>query len=574
MVTRRVGEAPVYSQYIVPREPAPDDKDLEPGEKKKKKRKGGQNKNRRQPFRQLLSNRLCPSVIRNEECGITSQVCKKIHDKKQFLEIKGCDLGEECVIFNKFGKCSYGIACRYGSKHLDSELNSVVDEAKWEKMKIYEVKKTLSKDLHSYLRGKKVWFGASYTHLENVGIQISNELLQHRTKNKRAKVENPEGEVSEEPITTDAVFEEVREEYYCLSGKPRRTLGDTIRGKTFLAPLTTVGNLPFRRVCKEYGVDVTCGEMALCEDLLQGNASEWALMKRHHTEDIFGVQICANSPLKVAKTVELISSECNVDFIDLNVGCPIDLVYNKGAGSALMDRALRLEQMVEAMVAVSSVPISVKVRIGTSEKNITGKSLCERLSKTGVSHLAMHGRTRQQRYTKHADWDYVAQCREVCQPVPLFGNGYVLSYEDYNTRLQQADGVMIARGALIKPWIFQEIKEQRHIDISSSERLDMLKRFRDYGLEHWGTDIAGVEKCRHFLLEWLSFLYRYIPVGLLEVLPQRINERPPTYFGRDDLETLMCSPKSSDWIQITEMLLGKVPDEFNFVPKHVANSYN
>lgn len=136
----------------------------------------------------------------------------------------------------------------------------------------------------------------------------------------------------------------------------------------------------------------------------------------------------------------------------------------------------------------------------------------------------------------------------------------------------------LCRGALLKPWLFTEIKEQRHWDISSSERLAILQDFTHYGLEHWGSDTQGVEKTRRFLLEWLSFLCRwvlglarrgwgpcvgtarpdpaptaarrYVPVGLLERLPQRINERPPYYVGRDYLETLMASQRAADWIRI------------------------
>lgn len=161
--------------------------------------------------------------------------------------------------------------------------------------------------------------------------------------------------------------------------------------------------------------------------------------------------------------------------------------------------------------------------------------------------------------------------------IPIIGNGDIFSFTDYEEKMA-TEGVsktaMIARGALIKPWLPTEIKERRHWDISASERLEILKDFVRFGLEHWGSDQQGVNNCRRFLLEWLSFLYRYVPVGLLEVVPQQLNERPPMHMlGRNDLETLFLSQHSADWIKISEMLLGPVPDDFKFRPKHKANSY-
>ena len=93
-------------------------------------------------------------------------------------------------------------------------------------------------------------------------------------------------------------------------------------------------------------------------------------------------------------------------------------------------------------------------------------------------------------------------------------------------------------------------------------------------LEHWGSDQTGVNRTRRFLLEFLSWLWRYVPVALLErpdTLPQRMGERPPPLIGRDDLETLMASPRAADWVALSEMLLGPVPDDFVFVPKHKSS---
>ena len=166
------------------------------------------------------------------------------------------------------------------------------------------------------------------------------------------------------------------------------------------------------------------------------------------------------------------------------------------------------------------------------------------------------------------------------ETIPLIGNGDIFSYTDYEEKVLKHEGLsptaMIGRGALIKPWLPTEIKEKRHWDISASERLDILKDFVWFGLEHWGSDTHGVNNTRRFLLEWMSFLYRYVPVGLLEAhsVPQQMHQRPPRHMcGRSDLETMMMSLNSADWIKISEMLLGPVREGFKFEPKHKAKSY-
>eukprot|EP00123_Amoebidium_parasiticum_P014772 comp22637_c0_seq1/m.34842 comp22637_c0_seq1/g.34842 ORF comp22637_c0_seq1/g.34842 comp22637_c0_seq1/m.34842 type:complete len:362 (-) comp22637_c0_seq1:417-1502(-) len=350
------------------------------------------------------------------------------------------------------------------------------------------------------------------------------------------------------------------------------------QGKTYLAPLTTVGNLPFRYICKSFGVDITCGEMAMATNLLQGQQSEWALLRRHPSEDFFGVQVCGGYADTMCRVAELIDEKCSVDFIDINCGCPIDIVFQKGMGSGLLDKQRRLESVVRGMAMSSECAITVKLRTGVAKQPLswTAHNLIPKCYQWGASAVTLHGRSREQRYTKQADWDYVKRaCPEDTTTMPFFGNGDVMSWEDAEAALADSklSGVMVARGALIKPWVFTEIKERRHWDITATERLDMLRKFVNAGLMHWGSDEAGVEKVRRFLLEWLSFLYRYIPVGILEVLPQKINHRPPAFFCRNELETLMASCRLADWMKIAEMLLGPAPEGFVFVPKHKANAY-
>lgn len=250
-------------------------------------------------------------------------------------------------------------------------------------------------------------------------------------------------------------------------------------------------------------------------------------------------------------------------------------MYQKGGGSALLRREKQLESILRTMVLTTKLPITIKTRTGIYDDKRVAHNLVPVFSAAGVSLITVHGRTREQRYVRNADWDYIEECAKNAQPTPVFGNGDIFSYNDYKrvrSSCPNISGVMIGRGALYKPWIFTEIKEQREWDISSSERLEILRKFVNYGFEHWGSDEQGVSNTRRFLLEWLSFLHRYIPVGLLE-RPQRISDRPPRYIGRDDLETLMASSNCNDWIKISEMLCGPVPDGFKFLPKHKASSW-
>lgn len=193
-----------------------------------------------------------------------------------------------------------------------------------------------------------------------------------------------------------------------------------------------------------------------------------------------------------------------------------------------------------------------------------------------MSAITLHGRTARQRYTKLADWDYVAECStRRNHSTPFIACGDTISWEDAEAHREKhgIDANMLGRGALIKPWIFTEIQERRHWDISASERFDLMRDFVNYGLEHWGSDARGVENTRRFLLEWMSFSCRYVPIGLLEHMPPQINWRPRPYVGRNDLETKLASQDSAVWVEVSEMLLGKVPDGFSFAPKHKSNAY-
>ena len=153
-----------------------------------------------------------------------------------------------------------------------------------------------------------------------------------------------------------------------------------LSGKLYLAPLTTVGNLPFRRVCKGFGVDITCGEMAMATNLLQGQVSEWALLRRHPSEDMFGVQLAGSSAEALGKAAQLVEEQMTVDFVDINMGCPIDVVCNKGCGAQLATRTNKVQGIVRTMSELLSCPLTCKMRTGYEMATPTAHRLIPRLA--------------------------------------------------------------------------------------------------------------------------------------------------------------------------------------------------
>ncbi|KAK5646984.1 hypothetical protein RI129_005448 [Pyrocoelia pectoralis] len=522
--------------------------------KKERRKLHGQNKSR-PVFKQDKEKELCNSLINtiagNERSTCTKNKCFFMHDVQEYLNTKPTDIGDQCYNFITSGFCTRGITCRFGKEHITSDGFNIINEDKQKERHKTNTVNQLSHDLQNLLKKR------------NYDFKLAEKIVRYNDLQVKKYKKTP---TTSSSITDEDIIKTL--------GREKRSLD--WKNKLLLSPLTTVGNLPFRRICKEFGADITCGEMAMCSSLLQGMPQEWALVKRHHTENVFGVQLCANNPHLLTKCGQMLEKEIDVDFVDLNLGCPIELVYREGGGCGLLRRPRVLEACIRSLSQVLSIPLTVKTRTGVYSTENIAHDLIPKFGEWGASMVTVHGRSREQRYTKLADWQYIGRCVESAMPLPVIGNGDILSYEDYKTAIDNCPGltgVMIGRGALIKPWIFTEIKEQKLWDISSSERFDIIKKYVNYGLEHWGSDTKGVENTRRFLLEWLSFLYRYIPVGLLERPPQKINERPPRFHGRDDLETLMASPVASDWIKISEILLGKVPEGFQFLPKHKSNSY-
>jgi tRNA-dihydrouridine synthase 3 len=545
------------------------------------------------------------------------------HDLRKYLE-KGrredlATFGGQCPVYEARGSCNLGWKCRFHSSH--SEERDTEDGRKElvlledaEKKAAFEkqypegeigVVNIVPKDEKISLSKRKRGTPRSDAYLQWVNANADAERAHFDNKSKE------EREAEDERRDNQAQYIEPP---FRPSEKRRLYYGPET---PILAPLTTQGNLPFRRLCVELGAQVTWSEMAMGLPLLQGEKGEWALLKAHESElespkflekntivrgydngrDLkFGAQIAANKPWLATKVVEVLTALCpHLRAIDLNCGCPINLVCEQGSGSAMLDTHSKLENTLRGMNYVSNeTPITVKIRMGTKDGQPTAEKLIKRLvlggyeavesgkGTSGVAAITLHGRSKQQRYTRSADWSYIADCaalinrlkrdksaqtdtireadaRDLANEghVYFVGNGDCYSHIDYYNHLEQAkvDSVMVARGALIKPWIFEEIEKGQYLDKSASERLSYVEKFAKYGLQTWGSDEMGIGTTRRFLLEWLSFSCRYVPIGLLEHLPPNIQDRPPAFRGRDDLETLMSSDNYKDWIKIRQVVL-------------------
>ena len=281
-------------------------------------------------------------------------------------------------------------------------------------------------------------------------------------------------------------------------------------GAVVMGPMTKGSNLPYRRLCAELGAQVLVSEMTVARRLKQKRRSEFALIRRFPGEPCFGVQLAGTNPEEMGWAAALVASR-GADFVDVNLGCPIDYFTRKGLGAALARQPSRVGRIVSAMVrSAEQVPVTVKIRLGWNDEMRNYREVAQAAVDAGASAIFVHGRTRNARYRNAAEWDAIGELA-AAMPVPVVGNGDILFPHDVESALARAGcaGVMVARGALIKPWIFREVTDG-YRDVDADERLAHLPPLRRSSRSSTGaTTSAGRANVREFVTWHLGFWCRY-----------------------------------------------------------------
>jgi tRNA-dihydrouridine synthase B len=309
-----------------------------------------------------------------------------------------------------------------------------------------------------------------------------------------------------------------------------------------LAPMEDVSDPPFRAVCKEGGADLMYTEFISSEGLIRDAAKSRQKLDIFEYERPIGIQLFGGNVDSMREAAE-IASAANPDLIDINYGCPVKAVACKGAGAALLQDIPKMVRMTAEVVKSTSLPVTVKTRLGWDDNTKNIVEVAERLQDIGIQALTVHGRTRVQMYKGSADWELIGKIKDNPRmQIPVFGNGDIDSPQkalEYRNRYG-VDGIMIGRAAIGSPWVFNDIKHffktgELLPPPSMMERVAITRKHLDFSIRWKGDKLGIFEMRRHYTNyfkgtpDFKPFRTRMVEAPTYEEVNQILDEVIETY---------------------------------------------
>jgi tRNA-dihydrouridine synthase B len=311
-----------------------------------------------------------------------------------------------------------------------------------------------------------------------------------------------------------------------------------------LAPMEDVSDPPFRAVCKDNGADLMFTEFISSEGLIRDAIKSRQKLDIFDYERPIGIQIFGGDEEAMALSAKIVDT-VQPDLVDINFGCPVKKVVSKGAGAGVLKDIDLMVRLTEAVVKSTSLPVTVKTRLGWDDNTKNIEEVAERLQDVGIKALSIHGRTRSQMYKGEADWTLIAKVKNNPRiQIPIFGNGDIDSPQKalaYKNKYG-VDGIMIGRAAIGYPWIFNEIKHfmqtgELLAPPTIEQRVAVIKKHLHKSIE-WKNSILGVLEMRSHYANYLKGFpnikeYRNKLVQLKEVneIEEVLNEIENKYKG-------------------------------------------
>lgn len=287
-------------------------------------------------------------------------------------------------------------------------------------------------------------------------------------------------------------------------------IGDLeLENNILLAPMAGITDLPFRKICKEYGPGLVFTEMVSSKGIYYGDKKTNQILKTEGEEKPIGMQIFG-SDVETMKVAAVKVSEL-ADVLDINMGCPAPKIVKNGDGSKLLQDLGLVKKIVTEVVKSSKKPVSVKIRKGWNSENIVAVEAAKIIEKAGASMLTIHGRTKEEYYSGQVDLDIIKQVKDAVH-IPVIGNGDIRTEEDAKKMFEYTgvDGIMIGRASIGNPWIFKKIiyylqTGEKLKEISLEEKLDIIKKHIEMATKE-KQEIYAIKEMRKHLIWYVKNL--------------------------------------------------------------------